>query len=105
MRILVTGSNGLVGSETVEFYCGSGHHVVGVDNDMRAYFFGPESSTRRREEELSYRYGSKFTPCDIDIRDVPKLRGLFRQERFDAVIHTASQPSHDWAAREPATDF
>jgi CDP-paratose 2-epimerase len=105
MNILVTGSSGLIGSEVVEYYAGRGHQVVGVDNDMRAYFFGPDASTAWRRAQLMERYGSRFVPRALDVRDYEALRSLFGEWRFDLVVHTAAQPSHDWAAREPLTDF
>lgn len=101
----MTGSGGLVGSEAVDYYAGQGHTVVGVDNDMRAYFFGAEASTRWRTAQLGERHGARFQPVDADIRDAAALRSLFGRHRFDAVVHAAAQPSHDWAAREPETDF
>ncbi len=104
--ILVTGSSGLIGAETVRRFSRDGHRVVGVDNDMRAYFFGPEASTRwacaRLREECP-----DFIPMEADIRDCAALEPVFREHAADIalVVHTAAQPSHDWAAREPLTDF
>jgi CDP-paratose 2-epimerase len=104
--VVVTGSNGLIGSEAVRFFDAKGFRVIGIDNNMREYFFGPGASTLKNkvkfERELpSYRHHS------IDIRDEKKLDALFAEFNSDivAVIHTAAQPSHDWAAREPLTDF
>jgi CDP-paratose 2-epimerase len=104
--VVVTGSGGLIGSETVRFFHAQGFDVVGIDNDLRAYFFGPEASTSGNLGRLvascsGYRHES------LDIRDQGALDGLFRRLGRDvaAVVHTAAQPSHDWAAREPFTDF
>lgn len=104
--IVVTGSSGLIGSEAVAFFCEKGFDVVGLDNDMRAYFFGAEASTTWNRERLQRRHRN-FMPHETDIRDFDAVKSLFkRHERaITAVIHTAAQPSHDWAAREPLTDF
>src|SRR3989344_905295 len=103
-KLLGTGSAGLIGSEAVRFFSRKNYEIFGIDNDMRAYFFGKEASTdwnRKKLEEshLNYRHLS------IDIRDEKKIEKVFRQNKFDVVIHTAAQPSHDWAAKEPLTDF
>ncbi len=103
---IVTGSSGLIGSETVRFLHERGLEVVGVDNDMRGYFFGPEASTKWQAGELA-RTLPKFKLVEADIRDNDAIFALFAKYGRDisAVIHTAAQPSHDWAAREPFTDF
>ncbi|HOT00287.1 MAG TPA: NAD-dependent epimerase/dehydratase family protein [Acidobacteriota bacterium] len=102
--VLVTGSGGLIGSQAVEFFAAQGYDVFGIDNDMRRYFFGSEASTAWRIEELckSIRTYRHFA---LDIRDADGINALFRDADFELVIHTAAQPSHDWAAREPLTDF
>ncbi len=102
--ILITGSSGLIGSEAVRFYCQKGYLVIGVDNDMRAYFFGKEASTNWNRDLLSDVY-KKFIHHSVDIRDYQKLEVIFKKYKFDLIIHTAAQPSHDWAAKEPITDF
>ena len=104
--VMVTGSSGLIGSEAVAFFCDKGFDVVGLDNDMRAYFFGREASTAWNRERLKAKY-RKFTDHEIDIRDTSAVDALFARhgKAITAVIHTAAQPSHDWAAREPLTDF
>ena len=104
MKILVTGSSGLIGSEAVEHYDRLGHSVVGVDNNMRAVFFGPKGDTRWNLERLK-RVTSRFTPFDIDIQDHQRIFDLFREHRFDLVIHCAAQPSHDKAREFPLIDF
>jgi len=104
--VIVTGSAGLVGSETVKFFCAEGYDVVGVDNDMRRELFGPESSTEwmrllLEKEHRNYRhYG-------LDIRDAEAMGALFREygREIALVVHTAAQPSHDWAAGDPMKDF
>jgi CDP-paratose 2-epimerase len=104
--IIVTGSAGLIGSETVRRFANDSAHVVGIDNDMRAQFFGPEASTKKTREDLIANVRG-YTHHNLDIRDAPAITELFKQQRgkIDAIVHTASQPSHDWAAREPQTDF
>jgi CDP-paratose 2-epimerase len=104
--IIVTGSAGLIGSETVRRFANDGAQVAGIDNDMRAQFFGPEASTRKMRDDLIANVPG-YRHHDIDIRDATAVTQLFKQLRgtIDAVVHTASQPSHDWAAREPQTDF
>lgn len=104
--VIVTGSAGLISAEAVRFFTGKGMDVVGIDNDMRQYFFGEGASTRWACERLcrdfpSYRHES------VDIRDAAAIDAIFQRYGKDiaAVIHTAAQPSHDWAAREPVTDF
>src|ERR1700724_2485769 len=104
--IIVTGSGGLTGSETVRLFAKDGAHVVGIDNDMRAEFFGNEASTAKVRDDLIANL-KKYQHHNIDIRNEGAITDLFKQHRgkIDAVVHTASQPSHDWAAREPQTDF
>lgn len=102
--ILVTGSAGLIGSESVKFFCSRGLSVVGIDNDMRRYFFGEEASTEWNRRRLEDAY-KNYTHYAIDIRNATQLKSLFSKYNFDLIIHTAAQPSHDWAAKEPVTDF
>ncbi len=104
--IIVTGSAGLIGSSTVRLFAGLGHTILGVDNDMRAYFFGGGASTRPMAEELAGEL-PRYSHIAADIRDYDRLARLFQEHAgaIEAVIHTAAQPSHDWAAREPQTDF
>src|SRR5690242_6039948 len=103
---IITGSGGLIGSEAVRFFAAKGLTVVGIDNDMRARFFGPEASTRWSWTELQ-RTTPSYTHVEADIRDTTAIDRVFEKYRHDiaVVIHTAAQPSHDWAAREPLTDF
>ena len=103
---IVTGSSGLIGSEACKFWDAKGFSVIGIDNDMRSYFFGKEASTLSVEKELTANL-SHFSSHPIDIRDYSKLEALFSEYSSDikVIIHTAAQPSHDWAAKEPLTDF
>jgi len=104
MKILVTGSAGLIGSEAVKHYCTGSHDVHGIDNDMRKYFFGEGASTDWNRKQLEQTFPN-YTHHSLDIRDLAGLELLFKEHRFDRIIHTAAQPSHDWAAKEPLTDF
>ncbi len=103
---IITGSAGLIGAETVRIFAERGLDVIGVDNDMRRYFFGDDASTTwsRRGLEATV---PRYQHLDNDIRDQEFVNRLFRDHAKDiaVVIHAAAQPSHDWAAREPHTDF
>ncbi len=103
---IVTGSSGLIGSESVRVLDAMGLDVVGIDNDMRRYFFGAEASTKPVEERLGRQCG-RFRPEAVDIRDQAAVDRIFARHgaAIELIIHTAAQPSHDWAAREPLTDF
>lgn len=103
---IVSGSSGLIGSEACKFFHDQGFFVVGIDNDMRKYFFGQEASTKPMEYELKAQL-DHFKLYNIDIRDTEALENVFVEYKSDikVIIHTAAQPSHDWAAREPFTDF
>lgn len=103
---IVTGSSGLIGSETVKFLHEKGMQVVGIDNDMRRYFFGEDASTAWNTRQLQQSL-KNFQHFSVDVRDDKGIEGIFKEfgERILLVVHTAAQPSHDWAAREPWTDF
>src|SRR5215470_14249481 len=103
---IVTGSSGLIGSETVRFVHRQGMTVVGVDNNLRRYFFGEDGSTEWQTRELT-RSLKNFQHHPLDIRDREGIDRLFKEfgKNVALVVHTAAQPSHDWAAREPLTDF
>jgi CDP-paratose 2-epimerase len=105
MRVLVTGSAGLIGSEAVKFFAEKDFDVVGIDNNMRSYFFGDEASTDWNRQKLEELLKDKYTHYKADIRDNDAIGEIFKKHKFDVIIHTAAQPSHDWAAREPMTDF
>lgn len=104
---VVTGSAGLIGSEAAVFFADLGFEVVGIDNNMRELFFGAEASTRWNRERLERELGPRYTHYDLDIRDRDAIARLFWRYAgsIDLVIHAAAQPSHDWAARDPFTDF
>src|ERR1035437_204035 len=102
---LITGSAGLIGSESVRFFIDKGYKVVGIDNDMRQYFFGKEASTDWNRKALQKKFGKKYIHNNIDIRNNEKIEKIFKKYKFNIIIHTAAQPSHDWAAKEPFTDF
>ncbi|OLP20477.1 NAD-dependent epimerase [Leptolyngbya sp. 'hensonii'] len=104
MQVLVTGSSGLIGSEAVEFYDREGHQVTGVDNNMRAEFFGKAGDTTWNLHRLKEKT-SRFEHCNIDIRDRAQLSDLFQSKHFDLIIHCAAQPSHDKACQIPLLDF
>lgn len=103
---LVTGSGGLIGSESVRFFADKFDRVVGMDNDMRAYFFGEGASTRWNQHKLQETYPN-YEHHALDIRNQEGLERVFAQYGKDIalIVHAAAQPSHDWAAREPFTDF
>ncbi len=112
-KILITGSAGLIGSEAVRFFAEKNFQVfgidnnadnTGIDNNMRSYFFGKEASITWNKKLLEKLY-KNYTHISIDIRNKKKIAELFKHRRFDLIIHTAAQPSHDWATKEPLTDF
>src|SRR3989442_51192 len=104
MKALITGSVGLIGSECVRALCREGWDVVGIDNDMRARFFGSQGTPRLVVEELIATL-PQYRHHELDIRDRQRLRDLLRYERPHCIIHTAAQPSHDKAASIPYDDF
>lgn len=104
---VITGSAGLIGSEAALYFGGLGLDVVGIDNDMRRVFFGPDGSTAWNVERLTRLLGSAYRHVHADVRDREQILRIFAAygRRIQLVIHAAAQPSHDWAAREPFTDF
>ena len=104
--VIVTGSAGLVGSTAVAYFASLGMEVVGIDNDMRAQFFGEEASTRWVRDRLK-REIPTYRHHEVDIRDCERISRIFEYYGNDIalIIHTAAQPSHDWAARNPTMDF
>lgn len=104
--LLVTGSGGLIGSEAVRFFASQFDIVIGIDNNQRQYFFGEEGSVEWNITQLSNHYNN-YKHESIDIRDQKSLGILFEKysSSIKLIIHAAAQPSHDWAAKEPHTDF
>jgi CDP-paratose 2-epimerase len=102
---IITGAAGLIGSEAARHFTSLGMKVIGIDNDMRKYFFGQEGSTQWMQQQLANLPG--YEHHSIDIRDAESIFRVFREYSSDIrlVVHTAAQPSHDWAAKEPFTDF
>src|SRR5207245_11335020 len=104
--IIVTGSSGLIGSETAKRFAQKGLHIVGIDNDMRAQFFGTEASTKSTRDELVKNL-REYEHHELDIRNAKSISALFAKHRgtIRAFVHTAAQPSPDWASPEPAAGF
>lgn len=103
---IITGAAGLIGSESVAFFADKFDLIIGIDNNLRQYFFGAEASTEWNKNRLETQFDN-YKHKNIDIRNFKKLETLFRKYSSDIklIIHTAAQPSHDWAAKEPITDF
>jgi len=103
---IVTGSGGLIGSESVRYFAEQGFRVIGIENDLRATFFGPAASTAATSRRLTAEL-EDFQPHAMDIRDADGVMRLFERHKADVelIVHTAAQPSHDWAASDPQTDF
>ncbi len=104
---LITGSAGLIGSEASLFFAELGLQVIGIDNDMRRVFFGDEASTVWQRRRLELRLNARYRHIDADVRNYETIREIFSRYSGDIklVIHAAAQPSHDWAAKDPRTDF
>lgn len=105
--VIITGSAGLIGSEATTFFAKQGLDVVGIDNDMRRVFFGEDASTTWNRQRLEKSLGAQYSHIEADIRDTEIISKIFKQygSNIALVIHTAAQPSHDWAARDPMMDF
>jgi CDP-paratose 2-epimerase len=105
--VVITGSAGLIGSEATAFFAQQGFDIVGIDNDMRRVFFGEDASTTWNRQRLEKAIKNQYFHVDADIRDTETINKIFKQYSSDIalVIHTAAQPSHDWAARDPIMDF
>jgi CDP-paratose 2-epimerase len=103
---LITGSAGLIGAESCRFFADKGFQIIGIDNDMRSYFFGEEASTQWSRDLLEKKL-DHYKHYSVDIRDEQAIENIFKEYSSDIsiIIHTAAQPSHDWAAKEPLTDF
>jgi CDP-paratose 2-epimerase len=104
MKIIVTGSSGLIGSEVVSFFAREGHQLFGIDNNMRADFFGPQGDTRWNQHRLSERFNS-FVHVELDIRNRQGIEHCISEILPDLIVHAAAQPSHDLAASRPFDDF
>jgi CDP-paratose 2-epimerase len=103
-KLIVTGSNGLIGSEVVTYFCNEGWDVYGMDNNMRADFFGPQGDTRWNQKRLEKTF-KNYKHTELDIRDREHLLSFVKEVKPDAIVHTAAQPSHDLAASRPFDDF
>ena len=104
--VVITGSAGLIGNEAARFFHSKNFRVIGIDNDMRSYFFGTTASTKPALSRLKADLAG-YIHHHTDIRDYEEIEKIFSEYNHEitAVIHTAAQPSHDWAASEPLTDF
>jgi CDP-paratose 2-epimerase len=103
---IVSGSAGLIGSESVDFLSSKFDKIIGVDNNLRAYFFGENASTAWNRKHLEESYAN-YVHYETDIRNYEEMEKIFKKYSSDIkmIVHTAAQPSHDWAANEPITDF
>lgn len=104
---IITGSAGLIGSEATRHFANQNLTVVGIDNDMRREFFGDDASTKWQRQQLQDELGDRYIHIDGDIRDGLLMKNIFAEYGSDIklIVHTAAQPSHDWAARDPVKDF
>ncbi|HEV2320279.1 MAG TPA: NAD-dependent epimerase/dehydratase family protein [Verrucomicrobiae bacterium] len=103
-KLLVTGSSGLIGSEVVEYFCNLGWEVHGIDNNMRADFFGPGGDTRWNQKRLLATH-KRFHHHELDIRDRAGVEEIIAELKLSMIVHAAAQPSHDLAASRPFDDF
>lgn len=103
--IIITGSSGLIGSESVKFFIKKGYKVLGIDNNLRKYFFGNDGDTKWQLNNL--KKIKNYNHFNYDIRNYKKIENIFKKfgKKIEAIIHCAAQPSHDWASKEPITDF
>lgn len=103
--IIITGSTGLIGSSASEYFLSKNERVIGIDNDLRSYFFGRTGSNKWKEKKL--KENKLYIHFNVDIRNKKKIFKIFKKysKKTKAIIHTAAQPSHDWAVKEPFTDF
>jgi len=103
---IITGSAGLIGSESVRFLSDKFDYIIGIDNDLRSYFFGKNASVNWNKKSLIEEINN-YTHLETDVRDFNALNEIFKKYNLDIklIIHAAAQPSHDWAVKEPLTDF
>lgn len=104
MKIFVTGSSGLIGSEAVRYFGKQGHKILGIDNNLREFFFGKKGDTKWNLKQLQ-NLQIDFTHQEIDIRNRQKILSIYKDQKPDVTIHCAAQPSHDLAAKIPFEDF
>jgi len=104
-KVLITGSGGLIGSAAAMYFGERGFQVAGIDNNMRAGFFGPEASVLPSIENLKAKLQGRYAHFSANIRYPEQYEKVFQNNKFDLIIHTAAQPSHDWAAKDPLVDF
>ena len=104
--VLITGSNGLIGSAAVSFFAKKAQRIIGIDNNMRKHFFGDNGDTKWNEKNLKNKF-KNFVSHNIDIRNFKDLKTIFKKYNsdIDLIIHAAAQPSHDWAINDPILDF
>ena len=104
--VLITGSSGLIGGEAVSFFSSKADNIIGIDNNMRKYFFGIDADTTWNRSRLENEF-ENFISYDLNIVDYESVERIFNKfnQSIDLIIHSAAQPSHDWAAKEPITDF
>src|SRR3546814_3739715 len=105
MKALVTGSGGLIGSEAAKFFAKKGFDIIGIDNNMRSYFFGDEASTEWNQEKIQKQLKDSYTHYKADIRDNDAIEKIFKEHKFDIIIHTAAQPSHDRRSEEHTSEL
>ena len=105
-HVIITGSGGLIGSEASIFFLNKGFYVIGIDNNMREYFFGKKGSTNETTEIIKNNF-KNYVHYGCDIRNFNELEKIFKtyNSSVELIIHTAAQPSHDWAMKEPLVDF
>src|SRR3990167_7721898 len=102
--VLITGSAGLIGSEAVRFFANKGFKIIGIDNNLRRYFFGPRASIADNLKKIKKEI-KNYTHFNVDIRNKKRINEILKKSKPDLIIHAAAQPSHDWEAKEPLTDF
>ena len=105
VKALITGSGGLIGSEAARHFHSKGFSILGIDDNSRAKFFGSEGSSGKNLEKLRKDLGDSYRHNYVDLKNYLELELFFKKNKFDVIIHTAAQPSHDWSAKDPITDF